>query len=462
MPSPSSALSRRQLLRTAGCTIALPALASLAELPFIDTLQARELADNEPADTRYQDPKRFCCIFFPNGVSLPPAGHPDHQTWHWFPHAIGDDYQFTRTLEPLSGHRENLTILSGLSHPSMRSTIAHITADSFLTGADSSRVYANSISLDQLIAKELGQQTRFSSLTLSSDGGVGAPGRTQTLSFSASGRPIPAISQPRAIFNRLFGVADRSLEQQRREFGRNRSILDNVLSETALIERHISASDRRRLDEYKTSVREIEQRLERADRWLDVQRPRVNAADYDLDVTAAGDAEEYIRAIYDLMYVAVLTDSTRAITYQITSEDAKGIGDNFPKSIGLSGHHSLSHGITSEKGYENWGRYDQFLARQLAYFLDRLHSTEDPYQGGTLLDHTIVFYGCSTSRTHQAVNYPLVLAGGKSMGFRHGAHRHFNDSRHRLSDLYVTILQQLGIEADHFADSTRSLSQVVV
>ncbi len=460
MPKPDPALSRRQLLRAAGFTIALPAFASLQGVPFVHSVRGAE-SDGDASFAAYRDPKRFCCIVFPNGVSLPPQGHPDHEHWHWFPHSIGRDYQFTRTLEPLAKHRSDLTILSGLSHPAMRSSIAHITADSFLTGADSSRVYTNSISLDQLIAKHVGNQTRFPSLTLSSDGGVGAPGRTQTLSFSASGRPIPSLAEPRAIFNRLFGVENQSLAEQRREFGRNRSILDNVLEETAMIQQSLSASDRRRLDEYTTSVREIEQRLERADGWLDVQRPPVNASDFDLAATPRGDAEDYIRVIFDLMYVALLTDSTRTITYQVTSEDAKGVGDRFPISIGLTAHHALSHGTASKKGYENWARYDQFLASQLAYFLERLRSTSDPFQDGSLLDHTVVLYGCSTSRTHQAVNYPLILAGGKSMGFQHGEHRQFDESKYRMSDLYVTILQQLGIEVDHFADSTTSLDQLL-
>ena len=343
----------------------------------------------------------------------------------------------------------------------MRSTIAHIAGDSFLTGADSSQVYTSSISLDQVIARHIGSQTRFPSLSLSSDGGIGAPGRTKTLSFSASGRPIPSLSSPRAIFNRLFGVKDRSLAEERRAFGRDRSILDNVLAETAALRRHASPADRRRLEEYTTSVREIERRLERADQWLDAERPKVNAADLDLDVQPRADAQEYIRAILDLMYLALLTDSTRAITYQVTSEDAKGIGDRFPKAIGLQGHHSLSHGTGGKKGYENWARYDRFLATQLAYFLERLRSTDDAFQEGSLLDHTVVLYGCSTSRTHRAVNYPLILAGGKSMGYRHGQHRRFDESKHCLSDLFVTVLQQLGLDIDRFADSTTPLSEML-
>lgn len=452
--------SRRMILKAAGLSIALPALPSLRGKPFLKSALAAEPTHERDANPD-QSPRRLCCVFFPNGVSLPPEGHPAHEQWHWFPHTTGPDYRFTRPLEPLKKLRDEITILSGLSHPSMRSSIAHITADSFLTGADSSTTYTNSISVDQLYASAVGTQTRFPSLALSSDGGVGTPGRTQTLSFTASGRPIPSLSKPRQIFNRLFGVENSSLEEQRRAFGRDRSIFDNVLSETQTLHNQLSPADRRRLDEYTSSVRQLEQRLERADQWLDVQRPQVDAEQFDLAVTPQDNAEDYIRVIFDLIHVALLTDSTRSITYQITSEDAKGIGDRFPNSIGLPGHHSLSHGIGKENGYENWAKYDRFLSEQFAYFLDRLATTPDPDQEGSLLDNTIVLYGCSTSRTHHAVNYPLVLAGGNQMGLRHGQHRRFDESSHRLSNLYVTLLQQLGMEIDQFSDSTGRLSDVL-
>lgn len=444
--------SRRRWLRTAGCTIALPCLPSLAVA-----------GEKEPehASDRQTDPKRFCCIFFPNGVSLPPADHPAHDAWHWFPHQTGSDYRLTRPLEPLAPHRENISILSGLSHPAMRSTIAHITADSFLTGADSSREYTNSISLDQQYALAVGNQTRFPSLTLSSDGGVGTPGRTKTLSFNAAGRPIPSLSNPRRIFNRLFGITEQSTEHQRQQFGRDRSILDNVLDEARAVHAGLSQEDRHRLDHYTDSVRQIEQRLTRADRWLDVQAPIVDSDALDLQVTAADDAQQYIRAILDLIYVAILTDTTRSITYQITSEDAKGIGDRFPAAIGLGSHHGLSHDTDEDRGYENWARYDQFLSRQLAYFLKRLSTTDDPSQEGSLLDNTVVLYGCSTSDTHRAVNYPLVLAGGDRVGFRHGRHHAFDQNKTCMSDLLLTLLHQLGVETERFADGSKSLTELL-
>ncbi|HBE67656.1 MAG TPA: hypothetical protein DDW52_05850, partial [Planctomycetaceae bacterium] len=430
MHSPTNKpLYRRRVLQSSGASLVLPILSSLRAFGGEPTALASKQSDTS------LPPRRFCCIFFPNGVSLPPEDHPDHQQWSWFPHTTGIDYRFNRPLKPLAAYRQDLTILSGLSHPAMRSSIAHITADSFLTGADSSQFYTNSISLDQLLAGKIGQSTRFPSLTLSSDGGVGAPGRTHTLSFDAAGRPIPSLSDPRSIYDRLFGVQGQSNEQKRQAFGRDRSIMDHVLEEMQSLQRGLSAEDRRRLDEYSESVRTIERRLASADRWLDANPPEVDPRDIVLDVTARGDAQDYIRAILDLMLVALQTDTTRVITYQITSEDAKGIGDRFPTSLGLPGHHALSHGLGHPEGYRNWAKYDEFLATQLGYFIGRLKATPDPLQDGSLLENTLLYYGCSTSRTHLAANYPLILAGGQRLGFRHGSFRTFDESKVRLSDL---------------------------
>lgn len=456
----SRPVSRRFFLRGTGATLALPALPSLTNAMLsIRGLAAEDRpagAPDSPANAR-----RFCCVFFPNGVSLPPEEHPLHRDWHWFPHETGPDYRFTKPLEPLAKLRGEISILSGLSHPAIRKMVGHATGDSFLTGADQSRGYVNSISIDQLYAEAVGEQTRFPSLTLSSDGGTGTPGRAKTLAFTRSGKPIPSLSEPRTIFNRLFGVEERSVEEQRRAIGRERSLLDSVTAETQAIGNRLDAKDRDHLDEYLTSVREIERRLERADRWLDVQKPAMDPDEFALDAKPGGDARDYIRAIYDLMHAAILTDSTRSLTYQITSEDAKGIGDRFPGALGLKGHHNLSHATGTENGYLEWARYDQFLTEQFAYFVDRLRATPDPANGGSLLDHTLVLYGCSTSRTHAAVNYPLILAGAKSMGLKHGQHRHFDESRVRLSDLYVTLLNQLGLPVDRFADSTGKLDEIL-
>jgi hypothetical protein len=453
-------MSRRFFLRAAGATLALPTLPSL----FGSALAVRGLAAEakpDPAPGAAAGARRFCCIFFPNGVSLPPENHPLHREWHWFPHETGADYRLMKPLEPLEPLRREFTILSGLSHPALRKMVGHATADSFLTAADQTHGYANSISLDQLYAEAVGDQTRFPSLTLSSDGGTGTPGRAKTLSFTRSGKPIPALSEPRVIFNRLFGVEERSVAEQRRAIGQQRSILDSIAGETRAMERRLDAADRSRLQEYLTSVREIEQRLERSDRWLDVQKPAVKPDAFRLDATPGGDAQDYLRGILDLMHAALLTDSTRSLTYQVTAEDAKGIGDRFPSALGLKGHHNLSHATGTENGYLEWARYDRFLTEQFAYFLERMRATKDPENDGSLLDNTVVLYGCSTSRTHKASNYPLILAGAQRLGLRHGRHLQFDESRVHLSNLYVTLLRQLGMPVEQFGDSNGRADEVL-
>ena len=148
-------------------------------------------------------------------------------------------------------------------------------------------------------------------------------------------------------------------------------------------------------------------------------------------------------------------------TAGVGNSSAKGIGDRFPNALGLKGHHDLSHSAGKENGYENWALYDQFLSEQFAYFIRRLHNTPDPESDGSLLDNTMVLYGCGTSRTHKATNYPLILAGAKNMKLKHGQHRRFDESKTRMSNLYVTMLRQLGVPIDHFADSNGSINKIL-
>ena len=198
-------------------------------------------------------------------------------------------------------------------------------------------------------------------------------------------------------------------------------------------------------------------RTKRAEAWLETPRPSVDSDAINLEVRQDA-PEDYIRTMYDLMFLAFQTDTTRVATYQISQEDGKGVSDKFPAiALELSGHHSLSHGGGKEGGYENWARYDQFLATQHAYFLDRLRITQEG--DGALLDSTVTLFGSATSTTHNARNYPLLLAGGKKLGFRHGEYHKFTEST-PLSNLFVTMQQKLGVESEQFADSTGAISEV--
>lgn len=433
-------MDRRAFLYGAGCTLALPLLDCMAA-------SSQEL------------PRRACFIYFPNGVSLPPDGHPHHKDWHWFPHGHGKNYTLTKSLESLSHHRADITILQGLSHPGGHGVVGHSVGDIYLTGADIRKYYQNSISVDQLIARDIAQNTRIPSLVVSSDGGIGYSARTGTLSYNKAGQPIPAEASPRRIFNRLFGTVEgRSVEQQRAALRTNGSMLDYLVDDSKRMQRQLGHADQQKLDEYLTSVRDIELQVKRTDAWLEILKPKVDNEEVNL-AALQGDPTEYIKTIYDLMFLAFRTDVTRVATYQIAREDARGVSDLFPQALGIGkGHHSLSHAAKrSGNGYEKWGQYDAFLATQLAGFLDRLKSVQEG--DATLLDRTTVMYGCSTSTVHKATNYPIVIAGGKANGLKHGAMHSYTDDT-PFSNALLRIAQASGAKCEKFADSTGALAEI--
>lgn len=442
MAQPSWILDRRTLLRGAGVALSLPWLEAMSQAA--------------PETNR---PRRFCAFFFGNGVSLPPGKHASHQDWHWFPHEEGEGYRLTRSLEPLEPHRKDMTIFGGLSHPSSRKLVGHNTGDVWLSGADIRLNLDNSISLDQLIARRFGLQTRVPSLVLSSHGGVGIKSRTTTISFDGEGRAIPAESEPRRIFERLFerpGDADQAARERALATGRRR--VDFLLEDARSLRNRLGNADQQRLDEFMQSLSEVESRLIRAEDWLGRALPEVDRSQINLEVSPKGPSD-YIRAMLDLIVLAFQTDTTRVATYQIGAEDGVGICDRFPAILGFgSGHHGLSHGTGKEEGYANWGRYDRFLAEQFSYFLTRLASLREG--GERLLDDTFALFGSDTSTTHNARNYPLVLAGGRNLGLRHG--RFIRQAEERpLGDLYLTMLHRLDIPATSFAENAGEFSEMV-
>lgn len=442
MAKKSWQLSRRTFLRGAGVSLALP---------LLDGMNFATAATDEL-------PRRLCCVYFPFGVSLPPANH-EHAQWNWFPRGEGKNFEFTAVLKSLEPLRDQTTIFSGLSHPNGRRMGGHDTGDIFLTGASlKGTQLANSISLDQVVARHAGDATRFDSLTLSSDGGVGEPTRSTTLSFSREGRPIPALAQPQRIFERLFG-SDADSKAQRTRLENSGSMLDLLLEHSSSLRRNLGTQDQRKLDEYLASVRAVEQRVDRAQKWLRVPKPNVDPKAANLEANPK-EPIEYLRAMYDLTYLAFRTDSTRVATYMIGQvAGATTIANAFPACIGLSGNwHGLAHDAGKTGGFERLGKFDQFLADQLVYFLKRLKET--PEGDGTLLDRTMVLYGSSNSRTHVNHNYPILLAGGGKLGLRHGQALRYGEET-PLSNLYATMLRCLKVPVLSFADSTGVLKEVL-
>jgi hypothetical protein len=427
-------LSRRTILKSAGVSLALPWLECMA------------------ADKKAAPKKRFFAGYFAYGVPMPDDDAPDRMDHGWFPVGEGKDYQAPVMHDSIMPLREKVTFLSGLSHPSMRGTSAHKGADYFLTGANILKTYdKQSISIDQYLAQSLSNDTRFRSLVMSSFGGVNRPYRSSTLSFDRSGRPIPAQNNPAEIFRRMFGEVTNS---EKNALASRGSIIDEVLSEAKDLNRRLGTTDKAKMDEFLTSVREVERMTERSVKWQSTPKPKVDPADLELSADPTS-PREYLTVMYELLALALQTDTTRVATFQTACEEA-GLTDRFPSAIGLANSsHSLSH---EKKNYADVASYITFLNEMHANFVKKLDSIQEA--DGTLLDNTLCFYGCATSKTHQATNYPIILSGGKNMGFQHGAHHQYGDNV-PLSNLFVTIANQLSGPTEKFSDSTADVTEVL-
>ena len=458
-----ASLDRRGFLRGSAIALALPWMESLAGA-----------SPKGPAEPR----KRLACIYMPDGVPMPLKEDPAYQDWSWFPHGSGRDYTFTKCLEPLASLRDEFTIISGLSHPLVRAVHGHSNADQFLTGGPTGARgdYANSISLDQEFAAHVGEKTRYASLVMSTDGGTGTPRGAHTLSFNRSGRAIPAQHKPKKIFDALFVKRD---EDAAKRLAWDQSALDDLLEDARSMRKSLSKEDRASLDEYLQSVRETEQRVEKAKRWLRIPLPKVEAKDLELEVTPE-DPRNYLQTMYDLIYLAFRTDVTRTATYQIARENGIGQSDHLAKAVGFPLGHALSHETKDEQGWKNFGIYTAFLAEEFGRFIGKLKNTPEPKGKGSMLDNTQVLFGSASSAFHLSRNYPLIVAGGKAMGFQHGRfinlaseafgghwsggkepwQQDFTQEDRPLSHLFVTMLQRLGVPLDTFGGSTGGMPEI--
>ena len=422
-------------------------------LPYLEAL-VNPFVKNESSSQR---PKRLCFVYFPNGVGLPPTTNPAHSQWNWFPMGQGASYKLTKTLAPLTPFRNDLSIIGGLSHPRSRHLLGHLAGDTWLTGGDlRGSEYRNNISIDQVVAQKFSKHTRYPYLALSTDGGVGYKSRVSTLSFDHTGKPIPSEHRHREIFERYFSPGGgETTAARRRSLRQDKKIVDLVLEDSRQLQKRLGKNDQMKMDEYLTSLNSVEEQVKRNEAWLDIPMKAFSADHINFNVNATTDPQEYIRSMFDLMVLGLQVDLTRVMTYMIAREDGLGLGENFPK-LALSlprGHHAISHD-KSKNHWEEWGRYDQWLTKQFAYFMDRLKNTHDEY--GSLLENTMILYGSACSTTHDAVNYPLVLAGGSKMGINHGDYQKF-DEHIPMSNLFVSMLNTLGIQSESFSDSTGKL-----
>ncbi|MBM3759814.1 MAG: DUF1552 domain-containing protein [Acidobacteria bacterium] len=420
-------------------------------LPVLDAMGA-EVAD--------QLPRRFCALYTANGMSLPKAEH-DIADWHWFPTAEKDGkFVFGKSTEPLSPFRNKLSFMGGLHHPSGPKADPHICSDMWLTGAPLHNPKPgtfNSAGLDQVVALHTKQFCRQPSLVLSIDAGTGFLSRTGTISYSLEGRPIPAENSPRRVFDRLFKGDRSSVAEEHAKLQRRIKLVDAVVDSAKSLDKQLGKSDRERMEQYLTSLNEVESRLIASEKWIDIPLKKQDYSHVNLDATNESEPADYYRAMFDLIALAFDADITRSVAFMMNREDGMGISDTFPLKLGLSKtHHNLSH-ATDKEGQLQFAKYDRFLSEQLHHFFTRLDKYQD--RQGSVLDNTIVLYGSGASTTHNSHNLPTMLAGGANMGLKHGQYWRKDDAR--MANMYLSILHSLGVEVESFSDSTGTLASLV-
>lgn len=446
-------LNRRDLLRGTGVALSLP---------LLEGMTWSQEAAPEPA-------KRMVVTYFSYGAYMPDgtSGIPDprkanepHHDWSWWPCKQQGPLTFNQSSAPFEPLKEYVSYLQGLDHEGGWNLGGHSSGDVFATGADMTGAHkTNNISIDQLAARFHGHKTRYPSLVLGTEGGTGSYGRCKTLSHYGPGRPIPALHKPQEIFARLFQpYAGKDVAQVRAELQRKASVLDLVMEETRSLNNRLSAADQKKMDEYLQSIRSVEKRIERTRHWTQLAVPQVDSASLELEVSDK-DPEDFIRCMYDLIYLALQTDLTRYVTLMLESEQS-GASELQNYAHYLFGYSGNTHDISHKRPKDISGRWDNWRAIQHAYFLQRLRDTPDG--DGNLLDNTVVLWGSAhPHQAHNTKNYPIQVAGGNKLGFRHGnLHQFIGAKKVPLANLFVSMLNAVDVPVERFADSTGPMPQL--
>ena len=417
--------NRRTFLRGAGALIALPALESIGFSRFASAATKAAVAI----------PKRAVFMGIGFGVTK--------QTWYPGMEDTGANYQLSEGLSPLARHKKDFTIVQGCSNN--YSNEAHWGSTFWLTGANRYSVpgqnMANSISADQVVAEQLGQQTRFTSIQLdSSDGGSSGHGPGLSLAWDKRGKPISGYNDPVKTFHKLFSAEDLPLEQRQAAIDEKRSVLDAVLTEANRVQNGLSRNDNDKLDEYFQGIRDIETRLGKDEDWLD--KPKPNAPMEEPSVGLKG--KEEIEMMHNLIVAALQTDSTRALTYRMPGQSLLQSMD-FTHSA-----HNVSHYSPGERMEASKAR-DQMHSTLLAGFMDKLKASKEA-DGSSLFDHTSLAFGSNISSIHYLDNCPTLVAGGGA-NLKLGQHLALPEDT-PLCNVWLTMLQGMGIDAERHGDSS--------
>lgn len=445
-------IPRRTFLRGLGTSMALPMLEAMAP--------AAKLFAANRAQTGF--PKRMAFVYVPNGANMV----------DWTPKAVGADFELPYILQPLKTVQKDILVLSGLAHDKARAhgdgAGDHARASAtFLTGAKAHKTpgvdIKVGISVDQIAAQKIGNATRFSSLELGCEGNKQSGNCDSgyscayqaNISWKGESTPMPPEIDPRLVFERLFannstGEISENLAKRKRY---QQSILDYVLDDAKQLQKNLGYTDRRKLDEYLVAVRELEERIQHAEKFAgelpDASRPT--------GIPSGTDGfEKHIRLMYDLQALAFQTDTTRISTLMVAFD-----GSNKPyKNLGISeGHHELSHHAGDEEKKKKIAKINHFHSTQFAYFLEKLKSI--PEGEGTLLDNCMIVYGSGIGdgNAHNHDNLPVLLAGRGGGTIQTGRHVRY-ETETPMTNLYLSMLDRMGTPVERIGDSTGKLKEL--
>ena len=435
------AISRRAMLRGLGGAIALP---------YLEIMGGTTLA----ATTGAKEPRRLACFYIPGAIGRN----------GWFPNDTGKDYTIAPSHKPLEKHRDQFTLLTNLLHITGRIS-GHVHPYNWLTGHNiniTPGTITNTISMDQVAAKHLGP-TWLPSLALSFADGVG----TATLSRNALGVDIPATANYRNVFERLFPPADKQqLKEAQARIDLNRSVLDSTVGNVKDFQRQLGNVDRQRIDQYLESIRDVEKRLNDGENILKQGRPKFDEESVKLQPQGKNSMREHIDLMMDLIVLAFQTDMTRVVTHSLGGEGGPNYEEykDWAQKAGapIRGAHDVHHkgqgpaGSPEAKVLES---RDVMLVESFVRLLDKLKGIQA--KDGTLLDHSVLLFGGAQISSHSGKSFPTILAGGKKLGFKHGQHIKFESEKKPMSNLYLTILQQLGCPVTSFKESTGPISELL-
>lgn len=435
-------ITRRTVLSGLGASLALP---------YLDIMGGVASAASGAA----KDPRRLACFYIPGAINR----------HGWFPQDTGPNYTLAPSHKPLEKHRDQFTVLTNLLHITGRIS-GHVHPYNWLTGHNiniTPGTITNTVSMDQVAAKHLGP-TWLPSLALSFADGVG----TATLSRNGLGVDIPAVANHRTVFERLFPPADKQqLKEAKARLALDRSILDTAVGGVKELQSRLGHVDRGRLDNYLDSIRDVEKRLVDSDEILDRGRPVFDEGGVKLEMAGKNRMQEHIELMMDLIVLAFQTDMTRVVTHSLGGEGGPNYEEykEWAQKAGapVRGAHDVHHkggqaAADSPDGQVLQSR-DEMLCACLARLMDKLKAI--PAKNGTLLDNTVLLFGGAQISSHPGKSFPTLLAGGRGLGFRHGQHLKWEPEKKPMSNLYLTILQQLGCPVNSFKESNGTISELI-